>query len=172
MKIKHIALGLAFVISALPMAASAAGPTFGNNSAGPNTLNINVAVTDSCAFGPTTAISNSYDWQAGIAATTYANELSVQCNASTPYYFTADRGQNAVSTQNNLKDGSGDVLGYSLLVKDAATAPWDPAANAGGTNFETATGAVQNFSLVFAAPVGQHVPVGSYSDVVTFTLTY
>jgi spore coat protein U-like protein len=168
MNLKHIALGLALAASALPMAASAA--TFGANTQNQK-LNINVAVTDSCAFSPIPAISNSYDWQVGIPATTYANELAVQCNAKTPYFFTSNRGQNAAGSQNNLKDANSDVLGYSILVNDG-TSLFDAAANAGGTNFETATGHVDSYSLVFAAPKGQQVPVGSYADVVTFTLTY
>ncbi len=169
MNVKSIALGLALTASALPLAAPAA--SFAGN-AQTQKLNITVTVSDSCAFSPIPAISNSYDWQAGIPATTYANELAVQCNKSTPYYFTSDRGENAVGSQNNLKDTNGDVLGYSLLVNDGSSTPWDPAVNTGGTNFETASGNVDSYSLVFAAPKGQQVPVGSYADVVTFTLTY
>jgi spore coat protein U-like protein len=169
MKIKHIALGLAFAMSALPMAASAA--TFGVGSANQK-LNITVAVTDSCSFIAIPSITNSYDWQSGIVATTYPNELNVQCNKSTPYFFTADRGESFVGAQNKLKDTAGDLLNYSLLVSDASATPWDPANNTGGSNSEIATGAADAYALVFAAPAGQQVPVGSYADVVTFTLTY
>jgi hypothetical protein len=59
-------------------------------------------------------------------------------------------------------------------VKDASATPWDPAQNwlFRNQNYETASGSVDHYGLVFSVPAGQQVPFGGYSDVVTFELTY
>ncbi len=125
-----------------------------------------------CSFAPISAIAlGPYDWQKGIS-TTVGAELSVQCNLGVVYSFASDRGLNSVAAQNFLASGS-SRLAYTLLVKDAGAAPFDPAANDGASaETEIATGNVDPYALVLNVPAAQMVPAGTYTDTVTFSLNY
>lgn len=163
MNVKHLGIALAASLLAAPAAASAA-PT--------QQLQISATVVKSCDFNPIPSIAlGSYDWHSGIS-TTVSSELSVECNAGVVYSFSADRGLNAVGTQNNLSNGTTD-LAYTLLVNDGTASPFDPATNTGSSpTSETATGTTDHYALVLSVPAAQMVPAGAYTDTVTFSLAY
>jgi spore coat protein U-like protein len=95
--------------------------------------------------------------------------LAVTCNLGVVYSITSDRGLAAGGAQNYLTFGS-QKLAYSLLV-GGASGTFDPAAS-GQPQTEIASGKLDAFSLVVNVPAAQMVPVGPYTDTVTFSLNY
>jgi hypothetical protein len=153
---KHVTIGLALVLSAIPMVASA--------TVSGQKLSISTNVEKSCAFSTIPAIGLVYDWQSGFSATTSA-ALTVQCNAGTPYYFTRDAEPNFASDQSAV-----GVLAYTLLIDDSAGS-FDPQTNT-GSHSEVATGSRQDYSITVNAVAGQHVPSGPYTCSIAFKLNY
>jgi spore coat protein U-like protein len=160
MNARHLALSSAFAVVALAAPATA-DPTL-NTQFSSN-------AEKACDFAPAPAVTlGAYDWHAGIS-TTVPSELAVKCNVGVVYSITSDRGLGGSSTQNYLAFGS-TRLAYTLLVQPAGAPPFDPAASGSAT--QVASGNLDQFAIVLNVPAAQLVPVGAYTDVVTFTLDY
>jgi spore coat protein U-like protein len=159
MNARHLALSSA--VAAALAAPAAADPTL-NTQFSSN-------AEKACDFAPAPAVTlGAYDWHAGIT-TTVPSELAVKCNVGVVYSITSNRGLGGSSTQNYLAFGS-TMLAYTLLVQPAGARSFDPAASDVPT--QVASGNLDQFALVLNVPAAQMVPVGAYTDVVTFTLDY
>jgi spore coat protein U-like protein len=168
MQLKIRFLALVALIATFPSMASAA-PV---HPPGSRQLQIFTNVAESCTFNPIPAIAlGNYDWRQGIE-TTVGGELSVMCNRSTFYSFTADRGLNSQNGNNNMSSGS-KLLAYSLLVDNGSGAAFDPANNLlGREQTEVASGRTDSYAVTIDVPARQMVPAGAYDDTVTFSLNY
>jgi spore coat protein U-like protein len=146
----------ALAVVAMPRSADAATAT--------SSFTVTANVLTACTIGSAN-ITASYDPNLP-SATTATGAVTLHCTRGTHY----DVGL-ASSHAWTLVSAAGDALNYSIL-KDASNVQW--------TNI--GSGLVSGVAATFATPVtlvatasipnGQDVPAGSYSDLVTATVTF
>jgi spore coat protein U-like protein len=153
----------AFLILALPAGASAATAT--------GRMNVRITIQAACEvvsssdldFGSVTSTGSAIDQSSTIA---------VKCSNATPYNLGLGLGSGGSSTTaRKMSAGGAEFVSYGLYRDAARSQPWGETI---GTDTATATGtgSNQNFT-VYGRVNSQTTPApGSYSDVVTVTVTY
>lgn len=149
----------------------ASAPQAGSAQSANDTMNVTATVNASCSITANDLDFGVYDPLAGSpddAATT----LDLRCTNGTAYSITMNAGQGAGATITVRKMTAGaNTLNYSLYSDAARTAVWG---ETGGVNDVAGAGdgTVQSIDVYGRAPAAQNVAAGSYSDIVTVTVTY
>ena len=98
--------------------------------------------------------------------------VTMTCTHRTPWNMALDNGQHASGPQRRMRLGAtGNYLGYELYRDSGRTQRWGATI---GTDTVAGTGAgtSQSVTVRGRVPAVQSVPAGTYSDVVTVTVTY
>jgi spore coat protein U-like protein len=119
---------------------------------------------DDLDFGSTGVIASAID---------AASEIAVQCTDGTPFNIGLNQGAGAGATvASRLMTGPGsETVQYSLYTNPSRTTVWG---NTIGTDTVTGTGtgAEQTFTVYGRVPAQTTPGPGTYTDVVTVTMTY
>ena len=154
---------LAFLGLTVPAAAIAATAT--------GRMNVRIAIQAACEvvstsdldFGTVTALSATLD---------RTSTLSVKCSNTTPYNIGLSVGTaGGTVSQRRMSAGSTDYVTYSLYRDASRTQLWGETL---GTDVQTSTGTgtAQSFTVYGRVPAQNSPAPGTYSDVVTVTVTY
>ena len=136
------------------------------------TFSVTAEVIDACNltandldFGNYSSISGS-----NVDAT---STLDVTCTNGTAYTLALDDGMTTGGTFTTrlMTDGS-NTLEYNLYTSTARTTVWGDASGATETVGDTGDGTQQSLTVYGRIPASQNVPVGSYSDSVTATVSF
>jgi len=133
------------------------------------TMGVSATVNASCSINTTPLAFGTYAASQVRQTTT----ISVTCTNTTPYNVGLDAGTTSGATVSNrmMSDGSGHTLNYALYQDSGYSTNWG---NTVGTSTETGTGNGTAQSLtVYGQIAASQTPVpGSYSDLITATVTY
>ncbi len=160
-----IAAGL---VLALPSARAMAATT----TTAP-TITVNVAAA--CRVTPQNLNFGTYDSLAA-ASLSSTSQISINCSKNTSFTVELNAGQHAASGFNrNMANGS-NLLGYQLYTDSAHTTVWGDGTGGTGTVSGTGTGPGAAHTITETVygevPAQQSVPVGSYSDTITVTVSF
>lgn len=130
-----------------------------------------------CAFQSITSMQFTYGGL-GAGAATAAATMSVSCDASSAsnVSIALDAGLHAGASPNpsrHLLNAANDqTLDYNVFTDGAYTTIWGDGTN--GTAVQSHAQAPGSFSLTLYGliPSGQHVPAGTYADVLTATMIF
>lgn len=157
-------------IFASALFALSAGPAL---AADTTTFNVTVTITAVCNVDAAAATDVTFGSQPSTATNVdAAGALNVQCTTSAPYAITLDNGLNGASVNARAMNSGATLVPYQLY-RAAARGAGDVWGSTAGVNDYTGTGdgAVQNIP-VYGRVASANFPPGSYSDVVTATITY
>ena len=133
------------------------------------TFHVMVNVPASCSVAASNLNFGNYNMVQLDATTT----VSTTCTSGSPYNIGLNQGVAAGATvANRMMSGPGaNRLNYSLFSNDGRTINWG---NTVGTDTvaATGTGAAQTFTVFGRIPGSQPRPPGTYSDMITVTLTF
>lgn len=134
-------------------------------------LNVTITIAADCAVTGSTAVDFG---SVGVltAAATASGSVSVACTETTPYQIGLDAGAgaNATTTTRYMTSANGQIA-YQLFRDNARTSNWGNIRDT-DTQGSTGTGAAQTFP-VYGRVAAQSTPApGTYSDVVTISVTY
>lgn len=98
--------------------------------------------------------------------------VELECTPGTAYQVGLDPGRHAAGGVRRMRHASGgEHVAYALYRDPARTLPWGATPDV-DTVAGTGTGAAQRLTVHGRIPAGQVAPAGSYSDVVTVTVSY
>lgn len=156
--------GLAAGALGLPLAGQAATTT--------DQFTVSANVLATCTIAANDLSFGDYD-PAALAPNDANSTISVKCTSGTPYNvgLNAGNGSGATVTDRKMTGPNGATLNYGLYQDAARTTNWG---NTVGTDTEpgTGTGASQSLTVYGRIPAGQFVQAGSYTDIITATITY
>lgn len=143
------------------------------------------AATDSTTFTVTASVAPSCDVQAtahafGAYSPSAASPLdttstiSVYCTQGTAYAVSLNSGSGGGSFAGRAMLSGSDVLVYNLFTNNARTTVWGDGSSSTGTVGGTGSGLLtaNNHTVHGRIGVGQDVPPGSYSSIVTVTVNF
>jgi spore coat protein U-like protein len=160
------------VAALLPPATVQAGTATAN-------LAVSITITASCTVNAATLTFTSTPGTSLTAAAVTGNStMTVNCTNTSPYSIGIGQGSNYSGGSNRMVSGS-NFLPYGLYVDSGYTHPW----TAGATNSTCATandcylgtgnGGQQTINIYGQVPTTATAPTpGTYSDMVTMTVTY
>lgn len=134
-------------------------------------FSVTANVTVNCKVTGTTLAFGAYD-PTSATALDGTSTLSVKCTkGAVVASVQLDKGANAgVGTQRQMIAGA-DKLSYDLYTDTARSVAWTSATT--GNGFTSAGPSTPNTLTVYGRiPLGQDVPVGSYTDSVTATVNF
>ncbi|WP_049808771.1 spore coat U domain-containing protein [Luteibacter sp. UNCMF331Sha3.1] len=160
-------VALAGVVASLAPPAQAATATA--------TFNVRITITAACDIATTAPTDVNFGSQPS-TATNVDNQgaLNVNCTPSAPYTISLDNGQNGTDANSRKMSNGTALVPYQLYraASRGAADVWGSTTGAGGNVFAgTGTGTVQNLPVYGRVP-SANFPAGSYSDVITATITY
>jgi len=156
-------------IGTYPASCSAGGTVAAQTVAAPSmTTTANVAAR--CTFG--TATDLNFGSVPGLlrTVTDQTSLLRATCTNRAAYQVGLDNGSNASGTTRRMTDGTRFVT-YELYRDTARTLRWGASLNT-DTATGTGTGAEQTLTVYGRLPVQTAARAGTYSDIVTVTITY
>lgn len=161
-KISTTSLSLCVAI-ALPCLAWAATAT--------TTFQVTATVPDSCVVAAEDLAFGTYDPVSG-SELDGSSSIDVTCTLGTSYDIGLDEGVGSGATVSARKMTSGsDLLTYSLYQDVGHNTVWGDTVSS-NTVSGTGTGLVQSYTVYGQIPASQVVPVGSYADTITVTVTF
>lgn len=158
---KYLAMTAALLVAA-PLSAATVGTTF----------NVTTSVVSACSVSAANLGFGNYDPLA-VLNTDGTTTVTVTCSLLAPYNIGLDAGLHgsSVSTREMQLDGESDTLGYALFRDALRTLNWG---NTVGTDTLSGIGTGLALPTVVYGRISaqQNVPVGSYADTITVTVTY
>jgi len=152
-------------VVALSICGFASSPAFAGTETG--SMTVSATVEAACLMTTAPLAFGSYT---GLAISGTAN-FSISCTNSTPYTLALNAGSSTGATVSTRKmTSTGGTLAYALYRDSARTLNWGT--DVGTTYSGTGSGSAQSVSIYGSVASGQQPTPGSYSDVVTATLTY
>ena len=150
------------------MAAAGAGTAQAATATG--SMNVQITILASCEvvsasdlnFGSTAAISSAVD---------QSSTITVKCSSTTPYNVGIGLGSGGGSSSSRRLVNGSNYVTYALYRDAARTQVWGDVV---GTDTASGTGTGANQALTVYGRVGAQTvpPPGTYTDVVTVTVTY
>ena len=125
------------------------------------------ARANKCTLTVTNVAFGSYDVFVKTNTTSTAS-VQVSCNQSLSYTVSMSAGSGTL-TSRVMKSGS-NQLDYNLYTNSTHTTIWGDGTS--GTVTVSATSLGATYTVYGLIPALQNVPVGSYSDTITVTVTY
>lgn len=98
--------------------------------------------------------------------------ILVRCPAGVPWSIALDDGSHSLAGSRRMRASSGHTVGYELYLDPARTQRWGSAAPAVVTGVGAGESVPQSAPVHGRVPAQSAVPPGTYSDLVTTTLTY
>jgi len=168
---KFIAVGC----TVLGMAGSTA---FAANTA---TMDVQTDVPGACTISSNTALADfgtyAYDGPASTNSHGATGTLLLNCSATTDYFVSVNSGTHASGAQTRLQNttNAAEFLSYDIFSDVAYASAFPTTAGTLGTGATGGTGDGTNHTLqvYYKLPRNQTTPApGTYTDTVTFTITY
>ncbi|MDR6840207.1 Csu type fimbrial protein [Pseudoxanthomonas sacheonensis] len=104
--------------------------------------------------------------------TDQTSTINMTCTGRTAWNVGLNNGQNASGSIRRMRLGAtGNYVAYELYSNPGRTVRWGNTINT-DTIPGTGTGVVQSLTVYGRVPATQTVPSGSYSDIITVTVTY
>jgi spore coat protein U-like protein len=100
--------------------------------------------------------------------TDITGSVSVTCNKSSPFTLSLSTGSGTFAAR-TMKNGT-NILNYNLFSNATHLTIWGDGSS--GTSTISATSASATFTVYGRIPARQNVRAGSYSDVITVTVTF
>ncbi len=147
-------------------------------SAGTNTgvLSVTASVAAVCIIGNATLAFGAYNPTSGTVVTGNTT-VTLTCTLSTPYNIGMSPGASTGATVSaramTVTGGGSSTLGYQLCRNSGCTLNWGQTVNTdtlAGTS--SATSLTNSVTIYGQIPASEAVPIGSYSDTVTMTVTF
>jgi spore coat protein U-like protein len=109
----------------------------------------------------------------GAAAVTSSSTISLTCTANVPFEIALNAGTTtgATASARKMAGPNGGRLSYGLYSDAALSQSWGTTSGTDTLN-GIATGLFQSIPVYGQIPRNQIVPIGSYSDTITATVTY
>lgn len=133
-----------------------------------------------CASLPAQAASRCTVSTSGLSFGTYdvfsplnadiTGTINVNCRSGTPYTLALSSGSGTYASR-TMKSGT-HVLAYNLFLDSTRLTIWGDGSAGTGTASGTGTGANSNTPVYGRIPAQQNVSIGTYSDVLTVTVTF
>jgi len=162
------------VLTAAGSAALGFGLTGTAHAGSVNTdLTVEATVTANCTVSTSALDFGDIDSMSATAVTGTGG-VSVTCTNGTTWTAAADAGDGASATFATRKMTSGaNTLNYSLYTTNSYGTVWGDGTSGSATIGNTGSGSAQAVTVYGRIPGGQSgVPAGSYSDLVSVTITY
>ena len=136
-----------------------------------DTFTVTAEVIDACDITANDLDFGNYSSISGSAADA-TTTIDVTCTNGTSYGVSLSTGTTAGgSYSERLLTDSSNTLGYNLYTSGALTSVWGDGTSSTSTVTGTGNGSLQSLTVYGEIPASQNVPVGSYSDTVTATIS-
>ena len=137
------------------------------------TVAVSAIVIDSCIISSQALSFGAYNGISG-GMVDVAAMMSPACTLGTAYAISLDAGVGATATHTarQLTGPLGSTLSYGIYTDAARTSVWGNGTSGTVQIFGTGTGGTQPIVMYGRIPGEQTVTVGTYTDIVTVTLTY
>ena len=121
----------------------------------------------SCTFGVVSVVFGNYDT---LTNTTLdgTGSISVTCDATDSYTVALSSGHGSLLNRQMLAGTS--ILYYNLYTDTQRSIIWGDGTS--GTSLLSGSATSATYSIYGLIPGGQNIPAGTYSDVVTVTLSF
>lgn len=138
------------------------------------TMNVKIVITAACNISST----NATDVDFGSVASTMtdvlgtAGSLTANCTKNTPYRIALDNGANYGSGSRQMKTtalGGTDVVAYALYQDAGRNTDWGSTST---TDYPGVGNGANQIIPVYGKVPSANFPVGTYTDLVTATITY
>lgn len=129
------------------------------------TFNVTATVPTSCSVSAGGDLAFGSYTGTQIDATT---TVSVTCTNSTTYTVGLDNGANYSAPNRRMKANASDFLTYDLYSNAGRTTAWNDTTTVAGTG----NGSAQSLTVYGRLPASQALFTGSYTDLITVTVTY
>jgi spore coat protein U-like protein len=129
-------------------------------------MNISATVASTCTLSATPIAFGTINLNG--PAPSANSTLTINCTKGTPYSISANGGLNYANNTRSMKNSANtDILNYVLYIVSGTQLP----VNTSFTN-GTGTGIATTLTMYSSIPPLQNVSAGSYSDIVTLSITY
>ena len=125
------------------------------------------AAWSACTLNVVGVIFGSYDTLSGTAVDSTGN-IGVTCDLATPYTIALSPGSGSYASR--AMTSGATVLNYNLYTDATRLIVWGD--GSGGSSPVVGLGANNNHTVYGRIPGSQNVPVGTYTDTITVTLTF
>ncbi len=137
-----------------------------------DTFDVTASVIDACQI---TAADHSFGSYSSISGSNLdaTSSINILCTNGTSYDVELNAGTTvggAIAAR-LLTDGA-NTLAYNLYTTSGRTTVWGDGTGASATVAGTGSGSLQSLTVYGRVAASQAVPVGSYSDTVTATITF
>lgn len=167
-------LSVACALAGLALPAAASSPVT-------QSLPVSASVVASCVISSVTGLAfGNYD-PANVNATTALNatgSIVVKCTKGDAVTVTLDQGQNAATgstcaaPSRRMKDSATDYLPYNVYQNNGYSTVWG-CATTDQQGFTSATALTPTTLTVYGSiPAGQDVPINSYADTITVSVSF
>ena len=150
----------------------ASGPILAATTA--TTFSVNATVVPTC-----TVSAAALNFGAAIPTLITANidaltNLSATCTNGAPFTvaLSTGNGVGATAAVRRMMSGAVNGVNYALYQNAARTRLWGDGTSGTSINSLTGTGALQTIPVYGRIPTGQSPAVGTYTDVITVTVTF
>ena len=138
-----------------------------------NTFTVQAIINASCNVSATTLNFGSYDPASG-SALSGSSAVNVFCTSGTPYTASLNVGTGGGSFTTRTVASGGSTLNYNLYRDAAHSQVWGDGTGSTFTVSGTGSGVLTANPLTVygEVPTGQDKPPGTYTSIITVTVTY
>ncbi len=147
-------------------------PGAANASTVTTTFNVTASVSDACSTSATDLAFGSYE-PLSSSANDSTNTITVRCTLGTSYQIGLNQGTygSSVTARKMQRTSETELLNYALYRDVARTLNWGETLDT-DTVSAVGTGVSVNHTVYGRIAAEQNVPTGSYTDLITVTVTY
>ncbi|HVY88151.1 MAG TPA: spore coat U domain-containing protein [Hyphomonadaceae bacterium] len=149
---------------------------FGNNESSAQTatsnFNVTATVQNACTISAADLLFGVYSTISG-ANLDGSSTIQVKCTLNASYGVALNAGTTAGGTiAARLMTSGATTLGYNLYTTNGRTTVWGDGTGGSSTVSGTGTGLTANLTVYGRIAAAQNIPAGSFSDVVTATISF
>ena len=160
------------VIAVAALVASALSATAGAGTA-TGTFTVQATISSACLVSATTLNFGAYN-PASSSALTATSTVSVNCTSGSPYTTALNVGSGGGSFVTRTMLNGGSTLDFNLYRDAAYSQVWGDGTASTFTVAGTGSGLLtsNNITVYGQVPISQDKPVGSYTSLITVTVSY
>lgn len=160
------------VVAVAALVASAVSATAGAGTA-TGTFTVQATISSACLVSATTLNFGAYN-PASSSALTATSTVSVNCTSGSPYTTALNVGSGGGSFGTRTMLNGGSTLDFNLYRDAAYSQVWGDGTASTFTVAGTGSGLLtsNNITVYGQVPISQDKPVGSYTSLITVTVSY